>query len=132
MFVLIQQHGAHSAFGARDALDHGKHHPSHSRVLAKHFKSLVGLTEYDHFIDHAPFVHAQRARQIELSFGYAGDHLGHAGDKKYRHRKTSRYSLSVCPVLAIRVKKNVRPSMEIKRSLLSKVTIGRKNGMTVR
>jgi hypothetical protein len=35
------------------------------------------------------------------------------------------------PLLAIKVKKNVNPTSERKRSLLSNATMGRKNGITV-
>src|SRR5580692_6669946 len=87
MLVLIEQHGADSAFRPRYAFDHGQHHPSHRRILPQHFERLVSLAEDHDFIHHPPFVHPQRARQVELSLGYARDHLGHPRDKKYRNRK---------------------------------------------
>ncbi len=87
MLILIQQHGTDSALGARDAFDHGQHHPSHGRVLTQDFERFVGLADDHHFVDHAPLAHAQRARQVVFFFRNAGDDLGHAGDEKYRYRK---------------------------------------------
>ncbi len=72
-----------------------------------------------------------RARS-NLSLGMLATTSAMPVTKNTDTEKTSRKSFSSWPVVAISVKKNVRPTMERKRSLLSRVTMGRKNGMTVR
>jgi len=57
LFVLTEKHGANTAFGAHNSLDHGQHHPADGRVLTKDFERLVGSTEDDDLPDDAPFAH---------------------------------------------------------------------------
>src|SRR5262249_60828016 len=83
MLVLVEQHGADAAFGARNAFDHGEHDPAHRSILAEVFDRLTGGAQDDHFPYNAPLAQAKTTRVVELLFryfGYDGCHRRHEED----------------------------------------------------
>ena len=61
VLVLIQQQGPYASLGARDAFDHGEHHPAHGGVLAQGIKGGIGPAQDDYLPDHAPLAHTKGA-----------------------------------------------------------------------